>query len=154
PQIPLVNAYGPTECSDNVTQAVLVPATDMQIQTAPIGRPLANTQIYLLDEQMRPVPIGVPGEISIGGVGVGRGYLSDPVRTALAFVPHPFVELPARTGAVRIVRGSDPVPTGVGERLYRTGDMARYLDNGQIEFLGRKDQQVKIHGFRIEPGEI
>ena len=147
PQIPLVNAYGPTECSDDVTQAVLVPTTDMQIQTAPIGRPLANTQIYLLDEQMRPVPIGVPGEIYVGGVGVGRGYLSDSVRTALAFVPHPFV-----AGAGLIPAScTSPYP---GERLYRTGDMARYRNNGEIEFIGRRDQQVKLHGFRIELGEI
>jgi amino acid adenylation domain-containing protein/non-ribosomal peptide synthase protein (TIGR01720 family) len=134
PQIPLVNAYGPTECSDDVTHAMLLPTTSIETQSAPIGSPIINTQIYILDAHMRPLPIGVPGEIYVGGMGVGRGYLYDPVRTAQAFVPNPFVS--------------------EGERLYRTGDVGRYLHNGQIEFIGRIDHQIKIRGYRIELGEI
>jgi amino acid adenylation domain-containing protein/non-ribosomal peptide synthase protein (TIGR01720 family) len=159
-QIPLVNAYGPTECSDDVTHAMLLPTTGIETKTAPIGSPIANTQIYILDAQMRLLPIGVPGEIYVGGVGVGRGYLNDPVRTAQAFVPSPFVG----TGAVGTRRDTDRgLPLSVslrslfrdeGERLYRTGDLGRYLHNGQIEFIGRIDHQVKMRGYRIELGEI
>jgi acyl-coenzyme A synthetase/AMP-(fatty) acid ligase/acyl carrier protein len=162
-QIPLVNAYGPTECSDDVTHAMLLPTTSIETQSAPIGSPIANTQIYILDTQMRPLPIGVPGEIYVGGVGVGRGYLYDPARTAQAFVPNPFVG---------VVPCADPVPRATGirntgrtkaspihsadpeTRLYRTGDVGRYLHNGQIEFIGRIDHQIKIRGYRIELGEI
>ena len=103
--------------------------------TCPIGRPLANTQIYILDSNLHPVPIGVSGEVYIGGNGVGRGYLNRPDATAEKFMPHPFSLQP-------------------GARLYKTGDLARYLPDGNIEFLGRSDNQVKIRGFRIEPGEI
>jgi acyl carrier protein len=103
----------------------------------PIGRPIANTQIYLLDATLNPVPIGIAGELHIGGVGVGRGYLNQPTLTAEKFIPNPFAPR-SRSGA----------------RLYRTGDLARYLPDGNIEFLGRMDDQVKIRGFRIELGEI
>jgi amino acid adenylation domain-containing protein/non-ribosomal peptide synthase protein (TIGR01720 family) len=137
PAIPIVNAYGPTECSDDVTHAVIDRSTNLLAtkRIAPIGRALANTQLYILDAYLEPVPIGVPGQLYVGGAGVGRGYCQVPERTATAFIPNPFSVQP-------------------GERLYQTGDRARYLPDGQIEFLGRIDQQVKIRGYRIEPGEI
>jgi acyl carrier protein len=101
----------------------------------PIGRPVANLQAYILDEQCQPVPIGVPGQLYLGGAGLGRGYLNRPDLTAQRFIPHPF--------------SPDP-----GARLYQTGDLARYLADGNIEFLGRADFQIKIRGQRLEPGEI
>jgi amino acid adenylation domain-containing protein len=135
PHVPLLNAYGPTECSDDVTHHPLhlPPAPDAVI--VPIGTPVANTQVYILDRRMRPVPLGVAGELYVGGDGVGRGYLNDPARTAASFLPDPFSKRP-------------------GARLYRTGDRGRHLTGGQIEFLGRLDFQVKVRGHRIEPGEI
>lgn len=135
PQIPVVNAYGPTECSDDVTHAIVRSGYQSVGPGVPLGYPLANTQIYLLDRNLESVPAGVPGEIYVGGVGVGRGYLRDAARTATAFLP-------------------DPFSGQAGTRLYRTGDLGRFLADGQIEFLGRRDQQVKIRGYRIEPGEI
>ena len=101
----------------------------------PIGRPLANTRIYVLDGEFELEPVGVAGEICVAGTGVGRGYLHDPVRTAEVFIPNPFA-------------------IAAGERLYRTGDLGRYLANGCIEFIGRRDEQVKVRGYRIELGEI
>ena len=135
PHIPMLNAYGPTECSDDVTHYVIrIPPSDEETQI-PIGRPIANTQLYVVDPAGSPVPVGIAGELRVGGAGVGRGYLNDPARTAKAFVP-------------------DPFRPGRGARLYKTGDLARYRPDGNIEFLGRIDHQVKIRGFRIELGEL
>jgi amino acid adenylation domain-containing protein len=130
----LVNHYGPTEYSVVTTWAPVVtgPAAD----TAPsIGRPIANTQVYVLDRQRQPVPIGVPGELYISGAGLARGYLNQPVLTAERFLPAPAALAPTT-------------------RLYRTGDLVRYRPDGNLEFLGRLDEQVKVRGFRIELGEI
>jgi aspartate racemase len=130
----LINAYGPTE---NTTFTTSYTMTDVK-QVGPsvaIGRPIANTQVYILDRQLQPVPVGVSGELYIGGDGLARGYLNRPELTAKKFIRNPFDNEP-------------------GTRLYKTGDLARYLPNGNIEFLGRFDHQVKIRGFRVEPGEI
>ncbi|MEH2081254.1 MAG: amino acid adenylation domain-containing protein [Nostoc sp.] len=134
PSCLIFNHYGPTEATVGVTTF----AVDRQINhalTVPLGRPLANMQIYLLDEQLQPVPIGVPGELYISGAGLARGYLNQPDLTAAQFIPNSFEE-------------------AGGSRLYKTGDVARYLPDGNIEFIGRIDRQVKIRGFRIELGEI
>ena len=125
------NGYGPTECTVCTT---MIECTDSKAPP-PIGRPLPNTQVYILDAQKQLVPIGVPGELYIGGVGVTRGYLNRPELTAERFIPNPFSKDSA-------------------SRLYKTGDLTRYLPDGNIEFLGRIDHQVKIRGFRIELGEI
>ncbi|MFC0215904.1 amino acid adenylation domain-containing protein [Paenibacillus chartarius] len=133
PSIPVVNAYGPTECSDDITHHIMheVPELD----TIPVGKPVHNFHIYIVDKQMRLCPPGVKGEICVSGIGVGRGYLNDPSRTEAVFMNDPFSEQPNR-------------------RLYKTGDLGRWLPDGTIEFFGRKDHQVKIRGFRVELGEI
>ncbi|MDY6838555.1 MAG: amino acid adenylation domain-containing protein [Thermodesulfobacteriota bacterium] len=130
----LYNQYGPTESHVVTAFALKGPPGDWPL-FPPMGRPIANTQIYLLDKDLQPVPPGVPGELYIAGVGLARGYLHRPELTATAFIPNPF--------------GNDP-----GSRLYNTGDLARYLPDGNMEFLGRIDSQVKIRGFRVELGEI
>jgi acyl-CoA synthetase (AMP-forming)/AMP-acid ligase II len=130
----LINGYGPTE---NTTFSCCHPmnsAADVGASVS-IGRPISNTQAYILDSYLNPAPIGVAGELHTGGDGLARGYFNNPELTADKFVPDPF--------------SSEP-----GRRLYRTGDLARYRADGNIEFLGRIDQQVKIRGFRIELGEI
>ena len=130
----LLHVYGPTE-STTFASFHLVEQVPQGATTIPIGRPLSNTEIYLLDRNLQLVPIGVAGELHIGGDGLARGYLNSPELTSEKFIPDPF---------------SDEA----GARLYKTGDLARYLADGSIEFLGRLDQQVKIRGFRIELGEI
>ncbi|WP_155709524.1 non-ribosomal peptide synthetase, partial [Burkholderia stagnalis] len=136
PHAQLHNLYGPTEAAIDVT-AFTCPA-DFDAQTVPIGKPIANTRIYLLDDNQAPVPLGAVGELYIGGIGVARGYLNRPELTAERFLPDPFARAAGRPDA----------------RMYRTGDLARYLPDGNLVFLGRNDDQVKIRGFRIEPGEI
>ncbi|WP_414586468.1 amino acid adenylation domain-containing protein [Scytonema sp. PCC 10023] len=151
PQTTLFNEYGPTEAT--VWSSVYRCQSDELKSSIPIGRAIANTQIYLLDEQLNPVPVGVPGELYIGGAGVARGYLNRPELTAEKFISNPLSEmrkwreLPIPQSP--ITNHHYPVP-----RLYKTGDLAQYLPEGNIEFLGRIDQQVKIRGFRIEVGEI
>jgi acyl-CoA synthetase (AMP-forming)/AMP-acid ligase II len=140
-----INAYGPTE----TTVCASIHACDSQSTAgaAPIGRPILNTQIYILDSQRKPVPIGVTGEIYIGGMGVARGYLNRPELTAERFVDDPFSEDP-RAGDSLADRSVTQA------RLYKTGDMGRWRADGNLEYLGRNDHQVKIRGYRIELGEI
>ncbi|MGY2411136.1 non-ribosomal peptide synthetase [Pseudomonas pergaminensis] len=133
PQIGLVNAYGPAECSDDVA-FYRVDLASTRGTYLPIGTPTDNNRLYLLDGALELVPQGAVGELCVAGTGVGRGYVSDPLRTAPVFVPNPF-------GAA-------------GERLYRTGDLARRRSDGVLEYVGRIDHQVKIRGYRIELGEI
>ncbi|MEO0948976.1 MAG: AMP-binding protein, partial [Cyanobacteria bacterium J06641_5] len=130
----LINAYGPTEATVTATTFSIDRSATIR-QEVPIGRPLANTETYILDRHCQPVPIGVPGELHIGGKSLARGYWNRPDLTQLRFVPNPFSR-------------------EANARLYKTGDRARYLPDGNIEFLGRLDNQVKIRGFRIELGEI
>ena len=127
----VINAYGPTE----TTVCASYGEWRVGAGQVTIGRPLANTEIYILNGQQQPVPVGVLGELYIGGVGLSRGYLDRPALTAERFIPHPFSKEP-------------------GARLYRTGDLGRYLEDGRIEYAGRTDEQVKVRGYRIELGEV
>ncbi len=133
PETKLFNEYGPTEVTvwSNVHRC----GTEDALRTVPVGRPIANTRIHVLDPDSQPVPLGVLGEVCIGGAGVGRGYLNHPALTALKLIPDPFGE-------------------ESGARLYRTGDLGRHLPDGSLELRGRLDNQVKIRGFRIEPAEV
>lgn len=131
PHIKLVNAYGLTETSDDTNHEVMDRAPDTD--RVPLGRPVANVHLYVVDEHLNPVPLGAPGVIAFSGICVGRGYVNDPERTGSTYLADPHRE---------------------GERLYRSGDIGRWRFDGKLEFLGRRDNQVKIRGFRIEIGEI
>ncbi len=135
PEVPLLNAYGPTECSDDVTHCRIDDVPSDGAMRVPIGRPITNTRIYVLNDVLQPQPVGIGGELYVGGEGVGRGYLNEAGKTSESFVPAMF-------------------GTEAGERLYASGDMARYLVDGRLDYLGRIDHQVKIRGYRIELGEI
>ncbi|WP_437299547.1 non-ribosomal peptide synthase/polyketide synthase [Sorangium sp. So ce426] len=133
--VPLVNAYGPAECSDDVALYTLRGAPEEKTPYVAVGFPVDGTELYIVDQHLDLVPAGVTGELCVAGVGVGRGYLQDAARTAESYVANPFSDTP-------------------GQRMYRTGDLARYRPDGVIEYVGRKDHQVKIRGYRVEPGEI
>ena len=133
PQTRIINEYGPTETV--VGCCVYEVAGDDLSGPVPIGRPIANTRLYVLDKNFEPVAVGIPGELYIGGVGVARGYVNKPDLTAEKFIPDQFSSTP-------------------GERLYRTGDIVRYLGDGNLEYIGRQDHQVKLRGYRIELGEV
>jgi len=139
PNCRIFNHYGPTETTVGVLTYPVAP--NPKSATVPLGRPLANTQVYVLDQQQQPVPIGIPGELYIGGAGLARGYLNRPEQTAEQFIANPFLE-------------RQFIASASGMRLYKTGDLVRYLPDGNIEFSGRVDYQVKVRGFRIELGEI
>ena len=126
----LIHAYGPTETS--IVSTMSTPLSGRQ--APPIGKPIINTRVYVLDERLRPVAMGVPGELYIAGAGLARGYLNRPAISAERFLADPYGK--------------------AGSRMYRTGDLVRWRANGDLEFIGRTDQQVKIRGFRVELGEI
>jgi amino acid adenylation domain-containing protein len=129
-----INTYGPSEASV-ITTAYEPPPhlAPQQPSILPIGRPIANTKVYVLDQDLNPVPVGIAGELHIAGVGLARGYLNRPELTAEKFIASPFAQ---------------------GERLYKTGDVVRYVESGELEFIGRRDEQVKIRGYRVELGEV
>ncbi|WP_038910873.1 non-ribosomal peptide synthetase [Dickeya dadantii] len=135
PDIPLINAYGPTECSDDVTHHLITKSSPLERSAIPIGDTVRGMWLYVLDEYLQLVPRGCVGELYIGGIGVGRGYLDDPEKTAAAFLPDVFVVDPTK-------------------RMYKTGDLVRELADGSLEYLGRRDHQVKINGMRVELSEI
>ncbi|MGH7411479.1 MAG: non-ribosomal peptide synthetase, partial [Candidatus Methylomirabilis sp.] len=135
PSTRIINGYGPTEGTTFTCCYSIPERLDEVVHSIPIGAPISNTRVYILDRKRNPVPIGVAGELHVGGDGLARGYLNSPELTAEKFIPDPFTD-------------------EAGGQLYRTGDLARYRPDGQIEFLGRLDKQMKIRGFRIEPGEV
>ncbi len=142
PAIRIADAYGPTEAADDITQFIIDQPLPENQRTVSIGQPLTNLNIYILDREMQLVPIGFPGEICVSGIGVGDGYWQNPEKTKLSFVPNPF---PSPT---------KELPEGNPDLMYKTGDLGRWLPDGNIEFLGRIDNQVKIRGFRVELEEI
>lgn len=166
PTTRLINEYGPTETVVGCcTYEVLL--ENIPSGSVPIGHPIANTQIYVLDKNLEPVPVGVPGELYIAGDGLARGYFNQPALTAERFIPNPFADQQLEPGFEHSAGTNDHHPAECSDdlrllaagrrlssRLYRTGDLARYLTDGNIEFLGRVDQQVKLQGFRIELEEI
>ncbi|MCP5050540.1 MAG: amino acid adenylation domain-containing protein, partial [bacterium] len=131
----ITNAYGPTECCGDSTTFRVSKENIANLATLPIGIPMLNEQVYILDKSNRLVPVGVEGELCIGGEGVGRGYLNRPELSVEIYLPDPF--------------GED-----FKGRMYRTGDLARWLPDGNIDFIGRRDNQVQVMGVRIEPGEV
>ncbi len=133
PRVPLLNAYGPTECSDDVSHYAIHWPPQEDVSHIPIGRPIAGAKLYILDQWQQLAPLGTPGELYISGVCTGLGYLNDPQRTAESFLPNPF---------------------SPGDKMYKTGDLVQYAIDDNLQFLGRIDQQVKIQGVRIEPQEI
>ena len=137
PDCAVINHYGPTEATIGSLTFTVSQSNDHSwgSTTVPIGRPITNAEIFILNEYLDPVPVGVPGELHIGGAGIARGYLNNPEQTSERFIPNPFSQ-------------------DYSARLYRTGDRARYLCDGNVEFLGRMDQQVKVRGYRVELGEI
>ncbi|MEG4497438.1 amino acid adenylation domain-containing protein [Microcoleus sp. F10-C6] len=159
PNCKLINGYGPTENTTFTCCAPIDSASEIS-NSVPIGRAIANTQVYILDRYLQPVPIGVPGELYTGGAGLARGYLNRPDLTAERFIPNPFINNEedglenAEDRSVSSLLPSSFFLLPSSNRLYKTGDLARYLPDGNIEYLGRTDNQVKIRGFRIEMGEI
>ena len=158
PNLRLINEYGPTETV--VGCCIYDIPLDFVGNTVPIGRPIANVQLYVLDPNLEPVPIGVPGELYIGGAGVARGYLNRPDLTAERFVPNPFLRgsvgawKRGSVGATHLPAYPTTRPPIHPSTLYKTGDRARYRPDGTLEYLGRMDDQIKLRGYRIEPGEI
>ncbi|MEM7594808.1 MAG: amino acid adenylation domain-containing protein, partial [Cyanobacteria bacterium P01_A01_bin.83] len=140
PQIKIANAYGPTEAADDITQFIVDQPISENQRTIPIGKPLANLNLYVLDRSMQLLPIGAPGEICVSGIGVGDGYWKNEAKTKASFVANPF--------------NNQLLDSHNHDVIYKTGDLGRWLTDGNIEFLGRIDHQVKIRGFRIELGEI
>lgn len=142
PKIGVANAYGPTEAADDITQFIIKKPLPKNQRTVAIGKPLANLNLYILDSEMKLLPIGVPGEICVSGFGVSKGYWKNEAGTKSSFIPNPFLDT------------AKPLPGTKQDFIYKTGDLGRWLADGTIEFLGRIDHQVKIRGFRIELGEI
>ncbi|MCC5635067.1 amino acid adenylation domain-containing protein [Nostoc sp. CHAB 5844] len=142
PSIRIADAYGPTEAADDIIQFIIDKPLVENQRTVSIGQPLTNLNIYILDQEMQLVPIGFPGEICVSGIGVGDGYWKNPEKTKLSFVPNPFPD------------PTKKLPVGNPDLIYKTGDLGRWLPDGNIEFLGRIDNQVKIRGFRVELEEI
>jgi amino acid adenylation domain-containing protein len=168
PGLTIINAYGPTEATV-ISTAYRVPRDSSRQGNAPIGRALPNFQVYVLDEFMQPVPIGVAGELYVGGIGLAHGYLNRPELTDERFVPNPFDKVTRRQGdketnhpvtlspghlAMSSSHTPSPLPPVTLSRLYKTGDLVRYLADGNIMFIGRTDFQLKVRGFRVELGEI
>jgi len=134
PRVPLINTYGATECSDDTTHQVFLAPPPAASPRVGVGRPIPGLRIYVVDRRLQPVPLGCAGQIAMAGVGVGRGYLGSPDKTAAAFVPDPF--------------------DGAGGRLYLSGDLGRWTAEGELQLLGRLDGQRKVRGHRVELGEV
>ncbi|NET12212.1 MAG: amino acid adenylation domain-containing protein [Okeania sp. SIO1H6] len=158
PQCRILNHYGPTETTVGALTYPVDNSNNYNAKTVPIGRPLANTQVYVLDEKLQPIPVGVPGELHIGGAGLARGYFNRPELTAEKFIIWKESGVRSQESEFRREEGRRETELTSqnleGKRLYKTGDLVRYLPDGNIEFIGRIDNQVKIRGFRIELGEV